>query len=287
MSSNKDKIAAVVVLYNPECDIINNLQSYINQVNKLFIIDNSTVLNQELANQIKQFDNIEYLKNPYNVGIASALNTGAVKAIGQSFEFLLTMDQDSSFSNGAVENMLNELLDNKKIGILSPFLIHVNNPKTPSGDKLTKITVAMTSGSIIRLSAYQEIGGFEEKLFIDYVDNEYCLRMQLFGYKIMQLNSAYLYHNLGDVRAKNFFFIKVFPTNHSPIRLYYRTRNRFYVYSKYKKFSHNYILKDVWLFIKEIIKIILYESNAMKKIKMILFGYMDFRKNIFGPKFYP
>jgi rhamnosyltransferase len=140
----------------------------------------------------------------------------------------------------------------------------------------------MTSGSMIRLSAYKKIGGFLEKFFIDYVDNEFCLRMILAGYYVMQLNSVTIYHKLGSTQRREFIYRKVFPTNHPPLRLYYRTRNRFYVYNKYKNQFIGYILFDIRVFIKDFIKILLYENNRLKKIKMIIKGYKDYKNDKFG-----
>jgi hypothetical protein len=38
----------------------------------------------------------------------------------------------------------------------------------------------------------------------------------------------------------------------------------------------------LWSFTKEIVKIILAESNKFAKLKMIIRGYIDYNKNIFG-----
>jgi len=37
----RSKIAAVVVLYNPDKNILKNIDSYINSVDKVYVIDNS------------------------------------------------------------------------------------------------------------------------------------------------------------------------------------------------------------------------------------------------------
>ena len=44
------KICGVVVLYNPDDDINNKIKSYINIIDKLFVVDNS---NQDNSNILK------------------------------------------------------------------------------------------------------------------------------------------------------------------------------------------------------------------------------------------
>jgi len=275
-------VAAVTVLYNPDEDVLANILSYRKQVEKLFIIDNSEIENRNFVEYFNSFPDICFVSNKKNLGMAAALNTAAQLAIKEDYNFLLTMDQDSKISDGLVKKMLTEFGEDDKIGLLAPFVIHIENPKEPSSYGLQDITVAMTSGCIIRLSVYKETGGFLEKFFIDYVDNEFCLRIQLAGYKVMQLNSVYLYHKLGFTEPRKLLFTTVFPTNHPPLRWYYRTRNRLFVYKKYGDQFRLYIKFDKKLFLKDFIKILLYEQLKMKKIKMIIRGYQDYKRNKFG-----
>ena len=55
---------------------------------------------------------------------------------------------------------------------------------------------------------------------MDYVDHEFCLRLQKIGYKIIQDDSILLKHNCGNISKHKFFGDDVFTTNHSPIRLF-------------------------------------------------------------------
>lgn len=277
------RVCGGVVLYNPERYVVNNIDTYVNQINKLFVIDNSEYDFQNSFDiVIKRNENVYYIDNQKNIGIAAALNLVAKKAIEEGFEFFLTLDQDSKVSDNFVDAMLAELDKDKSIGILSPYIVHTKNPTITASVDCIELNIAITSGSIIRLSAFKETGEFLEKLFIDYVDHEYCLRMKSKGYSVKQLNSVSLYHNLGEIKPKYFLFKKIFPTNHSPLRIYYRTRNRLYVYKKYKTMFPDYVREDKKFFIKEIIKIVLYEYEKLKKMYMIILGYLDFKSNIFG-----
>jgi len=275
------RVAGVVILYNPKKDFIINILSYLNQVKILYVVDNSEAASPNI-NWLESYRTVRRINNKGNIGIAAALNLAASMAIEDGFDLLLTMDQDSRISDNFVNEMFKEFERDDKNGILSPYIVHIKNPQKPIISGVENVTTAITSGSIIRLTAHKKIGGFLEKLFIDYVDHEYCLRMRSFGYKILRLNSVYIYHDLGDVKSRKLFFIKVFPTNHSPHRWYYRTKSRFYVYKIYKNQFPDYIKFDKRVFIKEILKIFLYEKNKIQKFKMIMYGYLDFKRNKFG-----
>ncbi len=282
MKDDNIRIACATITYNPNAKIIENVLSYLNQVDLLYVIDNSE---DEFEDSIKSFfssPKIKIINNHKNLGIATALNQAAKQATLEGFDYLLTMDQDSKVSDNLVDCMLKEFKKTDQIGILSPFVVHNQNPRLPPSELLQEITIAMTSGSIIKLSVYNKIGDFLDSLFIDYIDYEYSLRTISRGYKIFQLNNTFVYHNLGEISTKRFFLKKFFPTNHSPSRWYYRTRNRFYVYQSYKNLFGGFINEDKRTFFKELVKILLFEDKKVYKYYMILKGYIHFRKNKFG-----
>jgi len=118
------------------------------------------------------------------------------------------------------------------------------------------------------------------------VDFEFCFRLRRKGYNIYINNAAILTHSVGELKKWRLFGITYYSTNHSPIRLYYRTRNRFYVRNLYYKEFTKFFKNDLWSFIKVIVKIILVESNKFAKLKMIIRGYIDYQNNIFGKTSY-
>jgi len=278
------KVAAIVVLYNPEPDVLKNVNSYIDQVDKLFVVDNSDIANDTLGEKIRNLSRSEYISNQTNVGIAAALNIGVNKAIDEGFEYLLTMDQDSEAPPSMISNLMECFAVDNKIAIVSPILYH------PKGRKVTytidkpfeQVITVWTSGNLIKLNIIKSIGGFKEELFIDYVDHEFCLRLNQMGFKVYVCNNTILKHNLGKIEEVNLIFRKVYPTNHSAIRLYYRARNRFYVKQTYKDVSPEFFKQDNKDFWKSFLKVILFEKNKLKKVKCFVKGYLDFKKNIFG-----
>ncbi len=273
------KINGVVVLYNPEETIIDNITSYLDNVEKLYIIDNSESKNTELINEIVSISKkCIYIDNNGNQGIAHALNVGARLAIENAADWLLTMDQDTSFSENDLIKIQEELLavDSTNTAIVSPSH-YLGDDIKPFYNE-----IVMTSGNLINLHLFEKIGEFDENLFIDSVDTEYCLRIYSMKYKIKRIPSVILNHNLGDIKEYKILGVKFKPTNHNPIRRYYITRNRFYVWDKYNTLYPSFIKWEKMATVKELIKVILFEKDKLKKIQFSLNGYIDYKKNKSG-----
>lgn len=268
-------ICGVTVLYNPTEEIFNNINSYLDGVDKLYLVDNSEKENNsEKEKLIKSSSKIEYIKMNGNEGIAKALNIAKNKAIDEKFNWLLTMDQDSKFENNDFIKML-ELVEkyfNENIAIFSPF--HKMPNSIFADEEIIEKNTVMTSGNLLNLKIVKEIGDFEEKFFIDEVDYDYCLRIRKQNYKIMVLNKIILNHNLGNIKK-----YKLFSTsNHNAIRRYYITRNKCYMIKKYSFLKQIYI-KTI---IKDTIKILLAEKDKIRKLKMTYLGIRDFKNGITG-----
>ena len=288
----QNEIAAAVVLYHPDDSVIANLNSYINQVEITFAIDNTEedYVDAQFLTELTKNKKIIYIPNNENLGIATALNIGARNALQSGCKFLLTMDQDSLASETMVADLVNcEAAHNLSyLGILSPFHYTKITRFLPPSAKVDHVLTAWTSGSLVNLEAYKKVGPFNEELFIDFVDHEYCLRLSLAGYKVFKVCNAVLHHEIGtNITRHKFLGIPLFiASNHSALRRYYITRNRFYLAAQMAKQFPIFFLADKRKFIGELLTILLYEQDKLKKFKMILRGYSDYREKRLG-KFKP
>ncbi|RII31699.1 MAG: glycosyltransferase family 2 protein [Geobacter sp.] len=272
-------VAAVVVLYYPDSDVYMNIASYLDQVDLVILVDNSDDPAFELIERLAHNTKVLPIINNCNLGIASALNIGAREAISKGYSFLLTMDQDSFATPGMVDT-LKEYYDGQEgqqVSIVSPFHLTTINGIPDSGlTTFEEVETVWTSGNLLRLSAYQSVGPFEEDLFIDFVDHEYCLRLKRYGYRIIQSNKAILHHNIGNnLRKVCVLSAPLIVSNHSPLRRYYITRNRFWVANKYREFK-KFCRIDRRRFFAELVTILLFEDQKIEKFKMIVRGYRDY-----------
>ena len=284
------KYEGVVVLFHPEDNLLDNIKSYINELDKLYVIDNTP--DNDIKEKFKNNKKIEYIPLKENRGIAYALNLGATKAIKDKADWLLTMDQDSQFPPNTLNKMKEyitfyknnkymETINNTKyseIGLISPF--HITTKTADEAERLgvEYPLVVMTSGNLINLSIYQKVGGFKDWLFIDCVDFDYCLNLRKNKYQIIQLNFAKLQHELGNMKKIKFGNKIVYTDNHSAFRRYYITRNRHYICDIYKNDFPMYCKLEIKCTKKELIKIWLFEKHKIKKTKAIYKGYRDYKK---------
>ncbi len=276
--------AGVVILYHPPEDILKNILSYIDYIDILFVFDNSDTPNKALVNEIKAISvKIKYVKNAANEGISYCLNSAAQMAIDKQFTWLLTMDQDSYFPNNEAELYFKYqkyfLTEHEDIALFSLTHTPIFVEKIDK-HKIEEVTHVITSGSLLNLSLFNEIGGFDEKLFIDEVDFDYSYKARLKGYKIFCFLNLTLIHHLGSITKTG--YLKFFKTSnrivHSPTRVYYMVRNHFYIYKKYHpSFPEELNEKRRQLFVT-LKNNLLFSGKFFQCFSSIIRGYMDYTK---------
>ncbi len=276
--------AMAVILYQPEKNVLENIRSYINLTEKLYIIDNSNTQSL-IIHQLQQYPQVNYLSMQGNKGIAAALNVGVHQALQDKIDYLITMDQDSQFTNDVfygyiytAESLFKKFSNAAVIGINYDGY----SQKNPDQD-IEVADEVITSGMIINLKIIKELGDFIEKLFIDYVDYEYCYRARKAGYLCLMVNKYKLNHQVGGMRPIVKYGIHFRNHNeHNAIRQYYMARNAIYVIKKYPEMA----MKWVKNLIKAPIKIILVDDDKVSKSKGYIEGIIDGLRNHYGPKTY-
>ncbi len=273
----KQKISGIVVLYNPKEKVITNIGTYIEKLEKLYVVDNSEISNELIRKDIlKKYSNIEYISLKENMGIAKALNIGKEKFLNSDSDFLLTMDQDSYFSENNLEKFIQKIIKEEKAGIFSPDHKILNKIFIEKEDKI--VDKVMTSGNLLSKEVIVAVGQFNEDFFIDEVDHDYCFRARKKGYEIKIYGNIYLNHSLGETNKKSKLPNFLIPTHHNVVRRYYITRNKFYMNDKYPELKIKYTLT----FFNDLIKILLFENDKVAKIRMIKKGYIDYKNKIIG-----
>lgn len=239
------RILAVVVLYFPARPTKEIIEGIRDEVDHVLVVDNT--------------DN--------NIGVAAALNLGLKKAVAEHYDWLLTMDQDSTFEHGSLSKLRKIAFGSEKtVGWVAPFH-RTQKTKREVRHTVDEVRFAMTSGSMLRVNT---VGYFEEKLFIDSIDNEYCLRLRKNGYTILRVNDAVLNHQLGTLKKNWLGFSTIV---HPASRRYYITRNMLYVMRKYPEFR----LFGSKELVKSLVLIILVEDDKVDKLRAMIKGFRTSR----------
>ena len=295
------KIAAGVVLFNPEDAerVIDSLEAILKQVDRIYIFDNSTIENQ----MVFPSDIVYLSENHINKGIAYALNRIIERADSDGFEWLVTMDQDSIIPEGLIGAYEKHISDDS-VAVICPQVIdsrrsYMEVKKEP---KEEYVDFCITSASCTRISAWNIVDGFDEWLFIDLVDNDFCKRLTVAGYKILRLNDYVLDQEFGKIIPKSpkvqAFWNKVAKTFHndnfgklgyskfvSPARVYYTCRNIIYVNKKLKKYGkvgykENYNCSNYFGFLVSfVVPSTLRAQKKLKVVSAIIKGTIEGKKS--------
>ena len=287
------KVAAIIISYNPDNNLLDSINLLINQVEKIIIVDNGSESEKKKnINLIKDINNekIKIIFNQENLGIATALNIGVKDALKQGYNWILTMDQDSKVSSNMIEKMFevySTIDESERKDILSIFPNFVDEriqsiEENSEMNAYEYVDADITSGNLLKAEVFDKVGFFDDSLFIDLVDTDFCMRLNEENIKMIKVRDAILYHSLGESQTVKSIFGKFNTSNHSALRRYYMTRNRLYTWEKYKDLNSFTLNRDKKLFKKEFIKIIFGENDKIYKIKMVFKGYKDYKKGIRG-----
>jgi rhamnosyltransferase len=272
-------VCAVIITYNPGPTIIDNVAEIASQADQVVVVDNASVneTGRRLQNLEARFG-CRVIRNRQNLGIAAALNLGVQYALEAGFNWICTFDQDSRVSEGFISKMLEayqQAPHPDKIALIVPTYIdresgvNVRLKQTRNGEILT----AFTSGSMIPSSTIQELGAFDERLYMDAVDIEFCLRARRNGMLILQ-SPAVLLHSLGRTKYYRLPGLRFGVTNHSAGRRYYMTRNRLRLLIRYAA-DWPWVWRESKTMFLDAVKIVLAEDNKWDKFRAMAAGTID------------
>ena len=252
----KSKVLALIILYHPESssaikDRVDALFS--NGVDHIFLYDNSQPP-FDFDFPLSYSGKLSLYNFNQNNGISDSVNFSLRLAKETGFNFLWLFDQDSYVYD---KNMLSCLIDDfmsynssttSCTALIAPLIYDTisNRFKKPLSLNLKLISdipttvfevgQAISSGMLISLDLPISDLLHDSRLFIDWVDIEFCHRLVKNHYTLLVSPRAVLNHSLGNVNIS--FCGITFPLR-NPIRHYYMIRNAIYLilYSKAIKIS--------------------------------------------------
>lgn len=279
------KIWASIVTYNPEKNRLRaNLESVRSQVDSLVIVDNGSQNVDDVRDLASQFD-CHLILNRKNEGIAFALNQCVDYVTEHGDVWLLTLDQDSVCKEGLID-CYKKYLNAENVGMLSCDIYDRNTGIVSNGiierhlkfksykeHELKFVPVAITSGCLMNACVAKNIGGFDNQMFIDYVDFDYCLSLHQSGYRILKVDFVGLLHEIGHAKKIKILGRDCILTNHSPIRHYYISRNTVYFIRKHNRFVNK--ISIISELLARVFIVPFFEKNSFAKLKAALKGLLD------------
>jgi GT2 family glycosyltransferase len=211
------RLFAVVVIYKTPPLASSTLQTLLASVEntssddldiKILVWDNTPGGQNtgDLPNQIL------YKSAPHNPGLAQAYNRAWEQAEAEGYEWLLTLDQDSSLPVNFLEKIADrarEVSSDKTIGAIVPQVISDGRIISPFRFVFgvphwfvlgfiglsKKAAYAANSGAALRVSALHEIGGYDPMFPLDLSDTNLFHRLYKSGKRTFVAGNILVQHN--------------------------------------------------------------------------------------------
>jgi len=281
-------ICAVVVSYCNVNEVLECLRRVRSQIDRVLVVDNGS--GHDAVGELEQAQvemNFDLVANQENRGIAAALNQGLEWARVHEYAWLLTLDQDCFLPEGFVDKLVSNVQrigqEREQVAVIGPVSGTDTRCSLPSDQSITPVPMLMTGGSLLNVRVALTLNGCDESFFIDYVDYEYCFRCRRNGYAVLRVNDLSLTHEAGTPTVHKVFWKEVRSSNHTALRCYYISRNRFVVQKQYFKSDTVWAIGDAYRAIGEWAKILLFERDPREKTRMMLRGFLDGFHGVSGP----
>lgn len=272
-------VAGVVLAYNPEPEIVENVRLIGLQTAAVYVVDNTPAgaTDPEVVAALTGIPGVRILALGENRGVAAGFNEGMRAALADGHDDVWIFDQDSTVTEGMLDRMLAARAASRlPVGIAGPALrSHATGVvyRAETGTSARPVGMLISSGSLFSKETIERIGLHDEPLFIDYVDHDISLRARRYGLVNLKVYDALLDHRFGDSEVAHVLGRRVYLSNYSEMRQYHMARNRIIVLKRFG--PGRWFWDDAVFTAKAWIKVLLREENRRGKIRAFLRGTRD------------
>lgn len=288
---------ALVVTYYPDPGFPERLQAILREFPLLLVWDNTDdrEVSASIASEVKRIG-ARFATGSANIGLGTAFNRGFARLAELGATWICTFDQDSMPQSGFAAELLGtasrQLVDGMSVAAVGAnwrdavrmrMARHlVRHPYVPLAFRrvealtdLASVDFVISSGCLTRLEAWRQLGGFDETLFIDLVDADFCLRAKRAGWTIAVSASSILQHHRGSKRAVQRFGRTWWPSCMPPKRLRYLFRNRVRLLLRHGRATPHWAIYEMTHSLKVLIEDVLLTSGRWTRLRAIIAGLCD------------
>jgi GT2 family glycosyltransferase len=298
---------AIILNYNGYADTIKCISSILKATYnnlQLIIVDNNSSDNS-IPKIVEVYPEINIIAAAENKGYAAGMNIGAKYALENGADLILLANNDMLFPPNFLEPLVNRIISDDKMGIISPKVLYTENSDLiysaggefklsrcggvnlyqgknsyKFGNEPKELSLAEGACMLIKREVYETIGYMNENYFMYFEDLEFSFRVRQ-KFKIFYEPKSIVYHKSG---AGNSW------SSYSPLYYYYYTRNRLLFFSDLK-FRHK-IFALIFTLLNTSAKsiVLLYtlisdknRSKTLKSLRSIWKGTFDGLKYLINP----
>jgi rhamnosyltransferase len=291
-------LGALIILFYPDEEQLVRAVAMRSACDRLLVVDNSPQPDRRTALKLHEAG-IALLHNGNCNGIAGAFNRGLSALFEQGVDAVALFDQDStapvdyfSVMRARCESLGSRAFlmgprifdesDQRFLPELATSGLAVERLSLRADVPLQRCAFLISSGCVISREAFMRLGRFDEALFIDHVDTEYCLRALLRNVPVYVVPSLVLLHRIGSRHRHKLGSLKLTTMNHPGFRRYYSARNAMQLALQYGLRLPVAVVPNV-LTLWQIVQIVLAEKDKLAKLNAIAWGLVDGLFGRLGP----
>ena len=291
-SASPHVIPAVVVTFHPDPRWPERLDALRREHPIVLVVDNSIdpAARTAVATSVAARPGVRLLSLPDNPGIGAALNLAFATLAAEGRARAVAYDQDSTPAPGfsaalaataaavpAAAVIGANWTDPRRPGRPALFLrpgppFGLGFRRVPASRDLCGLLCVITSGSLFDLAAWRALGGFDEGLFLDLVDTDFCLRARRAGRDIAASAAAQLEHHRGEKKPVRLLGREFHPAHTPPFRLRCLSRNRVLLLRKLRLRPVSWTLYEFAYSVKLLADTLLFENRKAARIFAMLRG---------------
>jgi GT2 family glycosyltransferase len=224
-------VSVIVVSFNV-ANLLRRCLRSLEDADEIIVVDNNSADDsRELV--LHEFPQVRLISNPINVGFSAAVNAGMRAASGG---LVLLLNPDAELPPGSLHRMAEAMLQQSDAGALGfrqvnergAFQLSVGpRPSFPLelgrmviqrqldrgnssvatmvdralGRARRRVSWVSASALMVRPSAFDAVGGFDESFFLYFEDADFCLRLGRSGYPVYYVPEVTVIHRRGQSAA--------------------------------------------------------------------------------------
>ena len=203
-SATMNRIATIIVSFNSE-RVIRDAVASVPGDSDVIVVDNAS---RDRTTEIVAETRAQLVPLDRNLGFGTACNRGAAHATG---EFLLFLNPDARLAPDALDRLCAaaerypeaaafnpRILDEEDKPVLrAPSRFGASDARKhqpASAHSDTPVDVLSGAALFCRRAAFQEVGGFDENIFLFFEDDDLCLAFTDAGHTLMHVHDAIVHH---------------------------------------------------------------------------------------------
>jgi N-acetylglucosaminyl-diphospho-decaprenol L-rhamnosyltransferase len=191
-----------------------------NAVTRILVVDNGST--DDSGETVRKHPNVEWLQTGVNLGFGKAANRGVAAT---NAPYVLLINPDTEIDPKAIAEMAAMLNENEGVGVVGPQVLNTDGSRYPSARSFPNLidaaghafiglinpnnpwsrrylnpgTIDWVSGTamLLRRTAFDAVGGFDEDYFMYVEDVDLCWRLRKLHWRVAVAEKALVTHHIG------------------------------------------------------------------------------------------